>query len=443
MKTQRFILLFLIFIAASCAKDHQFDLIDHTSSDDGFWKPVISNLKIAVVSDIHYMDPSLLRNNAAQGQAFQNYLAQDPKLLEYSDPIFKTVLSKLKSEKPDILLIPGDLTKDGEKVCHEAMAGFLKRLEAQHIKIYVIPGNHDINNPEAARYDGDHAYPIPSVSDKEFSSIYADFGYKDAISRDPNSLSYVCQPFKGLWILGIDDCEYYDNTTFAIVAGKIKPLTMTWILQRMAEARKRNITVLAMMHHGIMEHYTGQNQLDPGYVTDNWEANADAFISAGLKVMFTGHYHANDITLRNTNRKILYDIETGSLVTPPSPYRVIAFDDCFLNINTKHVTSINAALPGGLDFVTYSNLFLSGHLDAYFNYILTNYYSVPPDLSAFAAPLFRDAMMAHFAGDEKISPAEQANDDYVGQLAPFLGSALQGIWTDLPPQDNKNFIRLK
>src|SRR5229473_3229035 len=63
-------------------------------------------LKVAVVSDIHYMDPSLLDSNAASGAAFQNYLNQDPKLLQYSDMVFRKVMAQLLSEKPDILLVP-------------------------------------------------------------------------------------------------------------------------------------------------------------------------------------------------------------------------------------------------------------------------------------------------------------------------------------------------
>ena len=81
-----------------------------------------------------------------------------------------------------------------------------------------------------------------------------------------------------------------------------------------------------MMHHNMIEHYAGQTQLDPGYVTDNWETEADQFMNAGMSVIFTGHYHANDITERITGEKELYDIETGSLVTAPIPYRIINYE---------------------------------------------------------------------------------------------------------------------
>src|SRR6188768_2374950 len=94
-------------IMLSCKKDFFND--DPCSDKSGHASEKCNpHLKIAIVSDIHYMDPSLLVNGGAEGAAFQNYIAQDPKLVQYSDPIFRTVLHQLKMERPDILLVPGD-----------------------------------------------------------------------------------------------------------------------------------------------------------------------------------------------------------------------------------------------------------------------------------------------------------------------------------------------
>jgi predicted MPP superfamily phosphohydrolase len=427
-------MVLLLLIATSCTKDHPLGKGGPIQID--------FHLKIAVVSDIHYMDPSLLKNNANTGAAFNDYLDADPKLIEFSDPIFRTVVSQIKAEKPDILLIPGDLTKDGEKVSHESVVKLIKQISDAHIKVFVVPGNHDINNPEAVTYDGDNASPTPSISATEFSNIYSDYGYGNAIARDPNSLSYLAAPYPSLWILGIDDCEYYDNKDIAIVAGKIKPETMKWALAWIAEAKRRHVTIFAMMHHNLIEHYVGQTQLDPGYVTDNGPAEADQFMNAGLSVIFTGHYHANDITERISGNNQLFEIETGSLVTAPIPYRIITMNNNEFDITTKHVTSIDAKLPGGLDFPTYSNLFLSQHLDGYFSYFLSNPpYSLPDSYVATGAPLFRNAIMAHFAGDEMITPQEQAADDQLGQLSPLISGALSSLWTDINTEDNNLHLK--
>ena len=442
MKTLKiFVFLILAILAASCTKDLVIDQPDQIADQKNTLKSAMPHLKIAVMSDIHFLDPTLFTNNAGAGTAFQNYLNFDPKLIEVSAPILMKAISEIVAAKPDILLIPGDLTKDGEKVSHETMAILLKQISDQGIKVFVIPGNHDVNNPEAVAYDGNNSSPVSSISANDFAEIYSNFGYEKAISRDNNSLSYICEPYNKVWILGIDDCKYYMNETLATVSGVIKEGTMNWIKEKLAQAKKKNITVLAMMHHGIMEHYTGQATLDAGYVTDNWETNADALIDAGLRILFTGHYHANDITSRAKGNNVLFDIETGSLVTPPSPYRMINMDPNNMYLNTKHITSIDVSFPSGLDFVTYSNLFISGHLDGIFSYMLQSPpYNVPSEYVAGIAPLFRNAFMAHYAGDEQITPEEQAQDDYVGLLAPELGIVLHRLWTDLSPSDNKFII---
>ena len=270
------------------------------------------HLRIAIVADIHYMDPSLLVNNGAAGTAFQNYLDQDPKLVQYSDPIFRRVWREIKAERPDILLVPGDITKDGEKISHLAMAGFLNQLRSDGIKVYVVPGNHDINNAKAKIFDGNNAYPVEMTSKTDFETIYGNFGYNDAIARDANSLSYVVQPQAGLRIIGIDASKYEEyGPSGDVAAGRIKPATLTWILAQLELAKQQGITMFAMMHHNLVEHYAGQSQLDPGYVIDDWQNVANTLVDAGLKIIFTGHYHANDISPYVHNDKELIDIQTG------------------------------------------------------------------------------------------------------------------------------------
>ena len=398
-------------------------------------------LKIAIVSDIHYMHPSLLGANGASGLAFQNYLNQDPKLVEYSDPIFRKVMAELKMEEPDILLVPGDITKDGEKIGHQAMAGFFNEFRGRGVRVFVMPGNHDINNGKAKKYIGDNDYPVDKTSKTDFETIYADFGYKNAIARDDQSLSYVAQLQPDLRLISIDASKYEEyGPEGDVAAGRIKPETLTWILAQLAKAKKQNVTVFAMMHHNLIEHYAGQAQLDPGYVIDDWQHVADTLMAAGLKIIFTGHYHANDISSYSSKGNKLFDIETGSLVTAPIPYRIINMKKNKLEIKTKTVQSIASNLPGGVDFPTYSNLFLSQHLDGYFNYYLTNLLGAPPQVATFSAPLFRNGIMAHFAGDEKMPPDQRTKIDELGAMSQQLAGIVTTLWTDPGEKDNNKMV---
>jgi len=398
-------------------------------------------LKIAIVSDIHYMHPSLLGADGAAGLAFQNYLNQDPKLVEYSDPIFRKVMEELKTEKPDILLVPGDITKDGEKIGHQAMAGFFNELTRQGISVYVMPGNHDINNGKAKKYIGDKDYPVDMTSKTDFERIYANFGYRNAIARDASSLSYVVQLKPGLRLISIDASKYENyGPEGDVAAGRIKPETLTWILAQLAAAKKQHLQIFAMMHHNLIEHYAGQTQLDPGYVIDDWQHVVNALMDAGLRVIFTGHYHANDISSYSYNGNKLFDIETGSLVTAPIPYRIITLQNDKLIVKTNIVRSIGTNLPGKLGFPTYSNLFLSQHLDGYFNYYLTNLLGAPAEVATFASPLFRNGIMAHFAGDEQMPPDQRAKIAELAALSQQLAGIVTTLWTDTGEKDNNTVV---
>jgi 3',5'-cyclic AMP phosphodiesterase CpdA len=427
----------MILIGASCTKDQWSDfpkqMPDYCNSKN-FFSP---KLKIAVVSDIHYMDPSIMPD-VVSNPDFQKKMAYDRKLIELSDPILRKVVSDLIIERPDILLVTGDLSCEGELVSHETVKGFLQRLENKGIKVYVIPGNNDINNPDAMSYKTTPSSSVPNITPDQFADLYGNFGYNEAIYRDENSLSYICEPFKKLWILGIDANKYSDSGT----SGAINPATLAWIKGKMAEANKNNITVLTMMHYGIIEHYAGQNTLEK--LVENSGENAIELMNAGIRLIFTGHYHANDIVDYSLDGKTLTDIETGSLVTPLSPYRIMTLDDNFIKIETRRVSSVKSKFLGGMDFLTYSDVTITNRLNSLFTYILRNSFGIPKTDAVNLAPYVTNAFKACFAGDEKISPAEQEKINAVAQGPyPFMVNILNSVWTDLPPKDNKIHIKLK
>ena len=103
---------------------------------------IVSQTKIVVLSDLHLMAPSLLMND---GPAWSSVLATDRKLLDFSQPLLDEIVARIKTIKPKLVLITGDLTKDGETVSHEYVIKKLDELKAVGIPSLVIPGNHDIS----------------------------------------------------------------------------------------------------------------------------------------------------------------------------------------------------------------------------------------------------------------------------------------------------------
>jgi 3',5'-cyclic AMP phosphodiesterase CpdA len=441
MEKLKFLYFFvLIFICASCAKDQWVDPPGKVPGNNSPYNLISPKIKIAVVSDIHYLDPSLMPDDYLNNSDFQTAMSGDRKVIELSDPIFRKVLSELSSEKPDIVLILGDLAREGELTSHETVKKFLKQLEKKGPRVYVIPGNNDINNPDAVSFKTSPPTTVPNISPEQFRSIYADFGYNEALYRDDNSLSYICQPCKGLWILGIDANEITPDGKQHV----IKTSTMDWILEEMKEARKKNIMVFTMMHYSTIEHYSGQNSLEP-LISDS-KNNAIALMNAGVRLIFTGHYHATDIVEFSNKGKTLTDIQTGSLVTPPCPYRIMYLDDNFIKIDTKRITSVNAKIPEGFTFLTYCNSVITDRLNSFFYKALRGMFNVPKPEALLAAPVCVNAFKAYISGDERITDAaKQEITDIVPKVPSFkpLESILYNWWTDLPPADNKVHIKLK
>lgn len=426
----------LLLLLSSCKKDDQWVTASATadntaqkarSTDGNIGK---DHLKIAVLSDIHYMHKDLMNGDLKKDTAFLKDIMPNKAMQEYSIPIFGKVVSELMSEHPDILLIAGDMAKSGEEKSHRAVAELLRTLKEKGIKIYITPGNNDINSPTAYAYNNGIRTKVPNVTSTQFADIYKEFGYSNYKYKDANSLSYIAEPYPGLWILSIDAVK------------SLKWQTIEWIKAMMQKAKEDNVTVFGLMHYSLIEHKDEQNKVNQTSI-DSSNVKADALAAAGLKVIFTGHGHVNDITMRMANSRTLYDVETGSLVTPPSAYRMMILKNKELDIDTRYITSIDAPLPGSQEFTAYSQSYLAYIMDRFFPNYLGRQLGLRADLIPEATILVRNAYMAHIAGDEKLPPLERmkinafSNEDHG-----ITTQTIWAMWTDVNTKDHKWHIKL-
>ncbi len=400
-----------------------------------------TDLQIAVFSDAHFYDPSL----GITGSAFEAYLVQDRNLIAQSQSINESVIQTLKKSSASIILITGDLTKDGEKTNHESMASFLGQLESAGKRVFVIPGNHDVSNPLSYSYSGSNATSVPTVTPAEFATIYDQFGYKEAFSRDNNSLSYVVSLNSATWLLAMDGCRYNENTTTPITEGKFSNATYQWIKDKLVEAKTKGINVIGMMHHGMIEHYQGQSLMFPEYLLEDWQTKSSELASLGLKVVFSGHFHAQDIVKKVENDgSFMFDIETGSLVTWPVPYRTVTYTT--KNKMTVQTTKVTT-LTGYPNFEEFSMQDLQLGMDTLIKLqLMSPPYSLSYEETQMIAPLAVGGFMAFYHGDEVITPEVQAGIDQLIQMggsAAQLGMSIQSMYTDTAPADNNIEIDLK
>ncbi|MDR0221068.1 MAG: metallophosphoesterase, partial [Lachnospiraceae bacterium] len=256
--------------------------------------PQYPDTAFAVISDLHVYDAAL----GASGEAFEEVMRSDRKFLLESIDLLDYAIEQILISNAQFVLVSGDLTKDGERINHEIVAEKLKILNEAGIKAFVTPGNHDVNNPEAFAFSGSEKTLVPSVTADEFAEIYADYGYGEALARDHGSLSYLAEPIPGLWLLSLDACRYRENVAGGelINSGKISQATLDWITGILKDAQQQGIPVMAMMHHGVVEHWEGQAKLHPDYLIEDYQHFGRLLASYDVRLVFTGHYHAQDVT---------------------------------------------------------------------------------------------------------------------------------------------------
>ncbi len=408
------------------------------------------NVSFAVFSDPHYYDSDL----GVTGSAFETYLAQDRKMIAESEAILAATVKALEgNSRLSFVIVSGDLTKDGELFSHQEFAGYMAQLEQSGIEVFVVPGNHDINNPHANSYDGDVSTSVDMVTPDEFAEIYADFGFNQALQRDLNSLSYMAEPVEGIYLLALDSCNYDDNIANGTpeTGGSFSQATLSWIAQMLEMASSQNKKVIATMHHGLLEHYSGQSidQLGKDYVVADYQTVSQALADDGLSMVFTGHYHAQDIVSSSDGK--LLDVETGSLVTYPSPYRIVTMKpDNSTMISSRYINEIDYD-TGDQSFPAYARDYLHDGLVTIADSMLT----APADMGGFGldeatssvvSPQVAQAYMAHYAGDERADSTTSASIDFYLEsddpTTQYLGQMLNTLWTDLLPSDSTYLTEL-
>ena len=302
---------------------------------------------IVIISDVHLLSPELI----TPGSAIDHADASETKMMAMSDEIMTAITDSIIKMEPTVVLLTGDLTHNGERLSHERMAQHLMRMKQQGIQPLVIPGNHDCNNPYARSFDGDRTVPTATVTREEFAQIYREFGYGKTSVRDTASLSYCCEPFKDVVIIGIDSnmdeqntltCRG-DNADTYHNGGRIKPETLQWVIDRASEARKQGKQVIAMMHHHLVPHFDQEERLLTNYIIKRHDETARQLLESGIHTIFTGHLHVTDAATayNSEGTDSIVEIATGSAICYPFALRTatINYKEKTLNVDTQWLTS--------------------------------------------------------------------------------------------------------
>ncbi len=258
-----------------------------------------------------------------------------------------------------------------------------------NFQVLVVPGNHDLYNSNASIYDEDGVKIMLEsnrTTNEAFSIIYNGLGYP-ALSEEDLGLtsigtsmldylnnvttySYTSKYIESTLASDLD-FTYYSNEigfsteadpaygclsyiatnnskciTFAMMdstireesedsnlywehltGGRITTAALEWLEENTVGARNEQHTIIGVAHHNLLPHYTLEENYTKDFTLYNWEDTANYFSDdIGIRYVFTGHMHANDVTHYTTYEgNVIYDMETGSIVSLNSPTRFTTF----------------------------------------------------------------------------------------------------------------------
>ena len=299
----------------------QSQLVSFSSQE----KPVT----IAVATDLHYLSSSL-----TDGGTFFTDLVKnaDGKNMFYIEEITESFVATMIQEKPEILILSGDLTFNGEKQSHLDLEQKLEKIKENGTQILVMPGNHDIDRSSAAGFFGDSYELVDTVSKEEFAKIYQDYGLQESIEKDDTSLSYLYRARKDFWILMLDSNSQGTN--------EISDQTFSWIEEILKDAREQDIQVLAVSHQNLLAH---NPYFTEGFLIDQAQELEALYQQYAVVANLSGHIH-----IQHIQDKDLPEILTSALPVSPHHYGMIQFDGKTLDYQTKILDVASWARGQGL-----------------------------------------------------------------------------------------------
>lgn len=289
-----------------------------------------------LVTDTHYFEPSL----GAEGAAYDEYMKREQYFMAESSDIVKATFEKIAADKSvDIVLIPGDLSKNGELESHKSFIKELDKLRASGKKIFVITAGHDYGEKSRA-FVGDKCIDVEGTDFRSLREMYADYGYSQALAVDDSTLSYIAPIAPQVRLLAIN-CDGEGNPK-----GEVDERLEGWIKIQLDEAKRDGCSVLAMCHYPMIPSVPVFDLVGDAKLK-NWRRTASLLADNGVEFILTGHMHIQSINeyVSEKGNKII-DICTACLVGSPAKYRKISVDGNVMTVESIDTPEFRSNVNG-------------------------------------------------------------------------------------------------
>lgn len=312
--------IFAAFILVGCSTAESPGDSSSGQVESGTTNQGAESVRIFTASDLHYLSPELTDHGAYFTQMITH---SDGKTMAYAEELMDAFKDMVIDEKPDALVLTGDLTFNGAEKSHEDLARKLAQIESAGIPVLVLSGNHDLDNANAASFRGNSFTRVDSISPEQFEELYQDFGFSEAVSKDTASSSYVYELKPGIRLLMLD------------VNGVKEPChvpeeTLSWMENELARAKQDNCRVLSFSHQNLLQHSIFTN----GYLIDNSHEVLELFRKYGVEMNFSGHLHIQHMQHQNDSDHFT-EITTSALSISPEHYAEIDLKSNSLKYEAK------------------------------------------------------------------------------------------------------------
>ena len=278
--------------------------------------------KLMVVSDLHYLAPSLYRGSELFLWVLRN---GDGKITQCGEELLSALYQEILLEQPDALIVTGDLTYNGEKMSHEALAAWFGTVEDAGVDVWVIPGNHDINMTNPIGFADGMYFGVEAASPDDFAAIYADH-----LEPGAAGFSYIARISDGLWVAMTDVAWYQDQAqTFGLFTGS----HAAWLEEALKNAREAGAQVVTATHHSLLTHTEFSKESFLMFGNESMAALARAY---GVALNLSGHMHIQHIAREDG----LADAALGAFCIWPHRYALVTLgDDGSLRYEAKALSS--------------------------------------------------------------------------------------------------------
>ena len=288
--------------------------------------------KLAFIADTHYFSPTL----ADEGRQYFLRSGSDQKCLLETGAIIDAAFQELAKSNAEAVLIAGDVSNDGERVCHEELREKLYALQKEK-PVYLITATHDwCSDGNPRKFVGNAVYhDVPVMRADELRDFYVDFGPKQAKSEfitDIGTCSFTVDVGENVRVLALNDDKNEKNW-----AG-FTPAHFQWIEEQIRQAKEDDRILIGMEHHLLMTHVhpmiTGVGSTCLG----DREEVAARFADMGLNYMFVGHSHIQGVSsFTSPAGNTITQVNVGSLVGYPAPMIYVTVTEDGLKLDVKHL----------------------------------------------------------------------------------------------------------